>query len=120
MTLDEDKTFIKLCCNDCENIECEFAEMIIGYVSADSKKGCSREVDDLTASKFFHYMYEIIPLWKTIPEKLINEQYFEIIDFLNKEVYNKPITAIYNNVGKVLLSKEEIVKEFNKMICERF
>lgn len=113
--LEKDKTFIKLCCNDCENINCDFAE-ILGYISVDSKKGCSREVDDLTTSKFFHYMYEIVPLWKISSKNLIDEQYIEIINFLNKEIYNKPVANIYDNCGKILLSQKEI----NKKICERF
>lgn len=39
-------------------------------------------------------------------QDLVNEQYLEIIQFLEKNIFDKPIKNFYNNKSKVIPVKE--------------
>lgn len=52
--------FIKLSCAECDNINCVYTS-ILGYISVDFKKGCSRLVSENEKIQYIHYMKEIIP-----------------------------------------------------------
>jgi hypothetical protein len=61
-------------------------------------------------------MQEITPCWKNLNSfSLINEQYNEILDFLNKEIYKAPVVNLYNHKGKVSFNKKEIIKKFQEI-----
>ena len=112
--LDEDKKIIRLYCSKCDNVDC-FLANVLGYVYEDSKKGCSRIVDEEDAEKYYHYTQELIPFWIIKKnEKLINDEYKEIMDFLESKIYTADFTNIYKHNGKVLASKDEIIKNIIK------
>ena len=91
----DDKLYLTLRCVDCDYIECPMAHR---YVSSQSKEGCIKEVSEEENSRFYHYVYEVIPFWKT--SNLNN--YKEVIDFLY-QIYSKPTTQRLDPEGKVRL-----------------
>lgn len=114
---EEDKVFLRLKCCECDNDECPIAQNIFPYTYDGSGRGCNRVVSEDVFAIYTHYFSEIIPMWKLLPQKLINEQYKKILDFLKKEVYNKNISCLYNHRGKVFVDKSDI-KRFNKLILK--
>lgn len=56
--VDEGKTFITLRCIDCENPTCDISRK---YVFQNSKEGCTREVSEEVAARYYHYMEEVVP-----------------------------------------------------------
>ena len=104
--LDEDKTYIRLFCHKCDNTDCSFWKKL-GYITDIYEQGCSREVSFDDFSKYEHFINEVIPFWSVINnENLINEQYNEIIDFLNKSIFNKKIVSFFDKKGKKISFKE--------------
>ena len=101
-----EKINIRLYCCTCDNIDCQFSNKL-GYIFDTTKQGCSRELllDDF--SKYEHYKNEIIPFWRIINnQSLVNEQYNEIITFLNNKIYQQNIKNFYDDKGKVVSLKE--------------
>lgn len=111
--------FIKLSCAECDNIDCKYVN-ILGYISIDFKKGCSRWVSEDEKIQYIHYMKEIIPSWRTIKkESLIQEQYNEICNFLDS-IYSKPIGCLYDKNGKFYLNKKQAEKIITQNIYKEF
>lgn len=103
-----EKVNVRLYCYKCDNIDCQFSKKL-GYIYNMSKQGCSRELSLDDFSKYEHYMNEIIPFWKIINNQdLINEQYKDIITFLENKVYSQNIKTFYNINGKAISLKEMI------------
>lgn len=113
MILEEDKIPLRLYCFNCDNCKCEISKYC-ECSSLDSKVGCTRKVAEIDAEKYYHYMKEVIPFWTiNSNQSLIQEQYNEIISFLEKNIYRQDFLNIYNNKGKILYTK----KQLEKRIC---
>lgn len=50
--MEEDVTYLRLFCHDCENINCPYGRR---YCPEGSKKGCTRKITEETYDKFFYY-----------------------------------------------------------------
>ena len=103
--MDEDKSYIRLFCHKCDNINCYFWKKL-GYITDIYSQGCSREISFEDFSKYEHFINEVIPFWPVTDEHLINEQYKEIIKFLNESVFNKKIINFFDKKGKKINLKE--------------
>lgn len=101
MKLDEDSPLLRLYCSKCENTEC-LQWKKLGYIYENSKQGCSRKISWDVFNKYEHYINEIIPFWRVIHnQKLISEQYQEIINFFDIDIFSVPIENFYDAKGKV-------------------
>jgi len=101
-----EKVNVRFYCHDCDSTNCLFWKYL-GYINDSSKQGCSRDIliDDF--EKYYHYINEVRPFWKIMKNQdLVNEQYSEIIQFLEKNIFDKPIKNFYNNKSKVIPVKE--------------
>lgn len=104
-----EKVNIRFYCYKCDNIDCQYANKL-GYIYDSSNQGCSRKISLDDFSRYEHYINEIIPFWKIIDNKdLINEQYKEIISFLENKIYPQEIINFYDKNNKVI-SKKELIK----------
>lgn len=60
MKSEEDKSFVRLFCHSCDNIDCNSWKKL-GYISDLYKQGCSREVSFDDFVKYEHYVNEEQP-----------------------------------------------------------
>lgn len=103
--MDEDN-IITLRCIDCENVDCEICRNG-SFLTLESKKGCTRKVNDLDYAKYIHYMEEVAPfMYINTSTEYQNRTYNEIIDFL-EYIYSCPIGQKLNHNGKTS------VRQFN-------
>lgn len=95
--------FITLHCKECENTSCDLCPQ--GKYLSDGLYGCTRKVSDEEYSKYEHLMYEVAPfMYMKTSKEYKNEQYRNIIDFLN-HVYSCPLGNKLSKSEKALLSK---------------
>lgn len=87
---------MKIKCGECENFDCPIETLMWT-----AEEGCSREVPDEIADKYYHYMEEVRPFWKTKNKEAVNREYLEIINFLYDYVYCAPIKNKIDKDGKV-------------------
>ena len=98
---------MRLYCSNCDNVDCQYCKYLGSYIDDDNHQGCNREISFDDFSKYDHYINELIPFWKIGKNNdLINEQYFQIIDFLNNIIFKSQIVNFYNKKG-VIIDKEE-------------
>ena len=97
---DEEKYFIKLSCDDCENLSCSLCP-IGTYIPQDSQQGCTKEVCENDYIQYENFLHERIPFMRTLSEQESRTLYNDYIDFLNK-IYQSPTKNRLGKSGKVL------------------
>jgi len=96
---DEDLVFLRLYCWNCDAIECKYAKK---YAPINSLNGCNRQVLEENFAQYIHYLEEVMPYWKQYSADWVNDSYFEINNFLQNNIYNQPITALFNGKGEIV------------------
>lgn len=94
--------YITLRCIDCDKTLCGVTR---SWISHNSKEGCTREVDEEDAARFYHYTKEVIPFWKEYSHNQVNKSYKEIDDFLQNKIYIAPFGQKLDYYGKVKTSR---------------
>lgn len=94
--------YITLRCFDCENIECKICPCG-KYISENSKQGCTRQLTDEEADKYYHLLEEVRPfIYKDTTKEYQNKTYKKIIDFLY-DIYSKPLGQKIGKSGKAVI-----------------
>lgn len=91
--------FITLKCRECDNIDCPIARE---YIPDDSIEGCTKDVTEEDAEKFYYYTEEILPFVRQyenfdVAQKRLDEIYI----FLN-HLYGLPTGNKLDSKGKVI------------------
>ena len=94
--------YITLRCADCGKELCGVAR---SWIPHNSKEGCTREVDEEDAARFYHYMKEVIPFWKEYSHNQVNKSYKEIDNFLQEKIYIAPFGRKLDSCGKVKMPR---------------
>lgn len=97
--LDNNLVPLRLYCWNCDAIDCNDAKKI---ASIDSLYGCNKWVSEEAMAQYIHYFEEVIPYWNQYSSEWVNKSYFEILNFLQNNIYNQPTAAIFNEKGDAI------------------
>lgn len=105
----DDYTIISLHCHECDNDSCLLC-CIGEYVPEESRRGCTRKLDDDTYAEYEHINNEILPFLSLGMYK--NE--IERVDEFLKYVYKRcPIGTVLDEKGKAIGTKKKIIDKCN-------
>lgn len=96
--------FVTLRCSECGKAECPYARE---YIPEESEEGCTREVSEEVAERFYHDMTEVLPFMAMRGRTDSTDKTYESIEKNLGSIYASPVGRLIGPRGKVDPSKEQ-------------
>lgn len=96
--------FITLKCSTCGNTDCAYARK---YIPEGSEEGCTRNVSEELAERFFHHTQEVLPFLAMRPRSESTDKAYAAIEENLESIYASSLGRLLDSKGKIDARREK-------------